>query len=176
MKAITVDQPHASHVVRGTTDMLVRTHPAPPNLWGERIGLHASKTPICPEELSPGLQQQIGGSLRLSLWIRTYPLGMVVGTAVVRFSCEIVPTPPDKIGLTCAEGEDEAVKIRVEFPVTDEHDFQVGAHVWFFQDAELLIQPVPERGRLGLWTWDQPADTLRENPRARRVRRFERRA
>ena len=72
----------------------------------------------------------------------------------MRFSCEIHPTPPDKIALVCAEGENDAVEPKVEFPATDEDDFRVGAHVWFSQDAEMPIQPVAARGRSGLWEWD----------------------
>lgn len=154
MKAITVDQPQASLVVRAAADLLVRSHPAPPDLWGERIALQASKTPICPEELPPRLLQRIGAGIHPSWWLKKFPLGMVVGTACLRFSCEIVPTPPDKTGLVCAEGENDAAEIKVEFPVTSEHDFRIGAHVWFFQDAELLVPPVAARGRSGLWDWD----------------------
>lgn len=175
MKAITLDQPTASFIARGLTDVAVVSHPAPASMWGERIALQASKSRIRPAALSPSVLQRCkvfgAGGTHPSWWLGRFPLGVVIATASLRFSCEVIPTPPDKIGLVCARGEDDDIIVTVEFPLNEDHGYEIGRHLWFFQDVELLAQPVAARGRAGLWNWDPPADAPQENPRARRVRR-----
>lgn len=176
MKAITLWQPWASLVAVGVKTIETRSwstsHRGP-------LAIHAGARP--PEtsnfggemggwtvgRLDPGAPRRMW---RGSGPIIDLPLGAVVATCTLT---DVVPILDERIddphllisdeALWIAEaaygedhGEGNIERLQDAWQVTDQRpygDFTPGRYAWLLAEVELLEEPVPARGRQGLWEW-----------------------
>ena len=167
MKAITVPQPDASLTATGIRTSDVRTRPAPQSLVGQRIGIHSGKAPITHLDLAAWSDEtrdavrrlypeifDLDGELRISSVAAALPQGCVVATARLADVGQII---------TWAEYPGERLICRTpygaKFDVVNDglSNYLLDRWVWLFADIESLPEPIPSRGRPGIWEWT-PAD------------------
>lgn len=149
MKAITLREPWATLVAIGAKKIETRSWKAPDWLIGQRIAIHAAKGLTENEwsiaKCSPGFPE----ALKDSPWFWDSALhkfafpetrGKVIATAVLsgcmRFN-EINRAMIDRHELTFG-------------------DFTPGRYGWLIRDVQRLPEPIPARGELGIWTWQEP--------------------
>ena len=137
MKALTLTQPWASLVAYGFKKIETRSwntnHRGP-------LAIHAAKGFPRPT------QQLCRGEpfLRYLKHIPGYdgpqslPRGVVIATCTLLVvlpmpTCMFVPEPEASFGV-----------------------YETGRFAWYLDDIDRLPEPIPARGRLGLWTWEQP--------------------
>lgn len=149
MKAITLREPWATLVAIGAKNIETRSWKAPDWLIGQRIAIHAAKGLTENEwsiaKCSPGFPE----ALKDSPWFWDSALhkfafpetrGKVIATAVLsgcmRFN-EINRAMIDRDELTFG-------------------DFTPGRYGWLIRDVQRLPEPIPARGELGIWTWQEP--------------------
>jgi len=178
MKAITVYQPMASLIAVGAKPFETRAwrtaHRGP-------IAIHAGKKIIRPHEdeklwlgngFADGAMKALGISAELyalamykdpdsvALLNRKLPLGAVVATAVLAGCWEI---KNQKILVSNQTGPMVMYTKRetgcfYEFPTEQDRLFgywRPGRYAWELADVAALAEPVPARGKQGLWEWDE---------------------
>lgn len=156
IKTISLWQPHASLIALGEKPFETRSWW--PNYRG-LLAIHASKrVPV-----SADINHEFGDALRDVMHkhrIRPqteWPLGCVVGV------CELV-----HIYGTRGDGRSTAssgkVHLGKEWPdnATYAHlfgDFSLGRYAWLLAKVRRFKEPIPTKGRQGLWTlWDAPEE------------------
>ena len=162
-KVISLLQPWAQLTVTpnpqtGQAEKRIETRSWPTNYRG-RLAIHASKSPRdikrlggqehFKDALYPYFAPNFSGAIYpITLtWTETenmvapiwLPLGAIVGH--VRLV--------DCIQMTAAWIETIGKKERAF------GHYEVGRWAWLLADAELLPQPIPARGRLGIWDWEE---------------------
>ena len=146
-------------MVWGLKNIETRSWPAPRNLIGQRIAIHAGKRDPRPTEWNTEVQRIVLGRAGSS---HAMPMGAIVATARL-IECMQVMSEPDRRGLvSChgfgefSEGEDYDATI-----VADPYgDFFPGRWLWVFQDVR-PVSPVEATGRQGVWYLPrQLAETL----------------
>lgn len=155
MKAITVWQPWASLLVRGPKTAETRFWSPSDAYHGKLIAIHAAK--------QPGTYQYVNGNeaIQRSMtklygenWDADMPRGAVVGVARLIYCSRVVSyVGPHPRKCELANG------IRIEPDPFG--DYAIGRHIWQFDEFEHLNEPIPAKGRQGLWNWDEP-DNLHE--------------
>ncbi len=130
MKALTLWQPWASLIVMRHKCFETRSWKMD-GLIGERIAIHAGKRP--PVHLDSEL---LGELATLALNPATLPLGAVVGAGVVT-------------GFYRAED----IAPNLSQPEFVFGDYSCGRWAWRIEDVDALPEPVPARGKQGIWEW-----------------------
>ena len=130
MKALTLWQPWASLIVLGHKRFETRSWKTD-GLIGERIAIHAAKRPA--EDMNSKLLNELAA---LELEPAFLPLGAVVGTGVTTDFCRTELIAPDLPASELAFG-----------------DYSPGRWAWRIEDVEALPEPIPARGRQGIWEW-----------------------
>jgi hypothetical protein len=150
MLCLTLTQPWASLLAHGWKRIETRSWTAPPAAIGQRIAVHAAKgwteddRDIChAEPFRPALEEiGYGGPEHLER-------GVVLATAPL-LGCVRVPH----------NGVVKTYDVLHGVTVTDDElafgDFSPGRWLWVFGLPDLLPEPVPARGSLGLWEWAPP--------------------
>lgn len=180
MKALTIRQPWASLIACGVKTIETRSWKAPASLIGSWFAIHAAKwQPVPGEEYGTGwwwhwdvdegiIVEQNPTSNRWSEY--PAPLGCVVATATLEACLPItdldvvdglaVVRPGLDVGwydgpwLTLRrDGETLAddTDISEQLPYGD---FAPGRWAWMLTDIEPLAEPVPAKGKQGLWNWE----------------------
>ena len=130
MKALTLWQPWASLIVLRHKRFETRSWKMD-GLIGERIAIHAAKRP------SKDLDYELINELaKLALDPAHLPLGAVVGSGVIT-----------------ALFRTEAIAPNLPRPELVFGDYSPGRWAWRIEDVEALPEPVPARGRQGIWEW-----------------------
>lgn len=134
MKALTLTQPWATFVAHGLKLIETRSWPTQHRGW---LAIHAAKgfpawaKELCVEEPFKFWLDQLGYS------VETLPTGVVLAKAdiinCVRFTVGYEPS-----GIEHQFG-----------------DFTVGRYGWIFARVEKFHKPIPAKGALGLWDWDE---------------------
>ncbi len=137
MKALTLRQPWASLVAHGFKRIETRTwktnHRGP-------IAIHAAKGfPKLTQELCTGEP-----FLRYLKHIPDYDGPQSLPRGVVLATCNLLTVLPMPTCMVVPEPE-------ASFGI-----YAPGRYAWYLADAWRLPEPIPARGRLGLWTWTQP--------------------
>lgn len=163
MKALTIWQPWASLIIAGAKPYEFRGWRAPASLIGRRIVIHAAAKPVDRDEVSmlhfalsylhadraiaraaaesclhrdealPVLDDALRGAL---------PMASGIGTA-------ILGEPRNGFDIAAEFGVD-----RANDSIRDEH----ASWGWPLTDIEAWPEPIPMRGRQGLWNWPEPQD------------------
>lgn len=137
MKALTIHQPWAWAIVAGHKKIENRTWRPPLRLIGKRIAIHAGKKRPCPNA-----QQAVRELAGPESMPNDLPLGVVVGHVLLTgFAAPLwnVVHHPDPF-LTLSAVQDDP--------------WFIGPIAWLLDEAVALDQPVPAKGRQGLWEWE----------------------
>lgn len=126
MKTITIKQPWASHIAAGRKTIETRVHGNFKGLVGERIAIHAGKG---IDKYGPALPDD------------DFPRGAVICTAVVESMEQVVW---DDI----SSGRARMMSRQALAPVWE------GLYLYYLTDIEMLDEPIPARGQLGVWHVD----------------------
>jgi hypothetical protein len=153
VKAIPLWQPYASLIAIGAKRVETRHWPAPATIVGQRVAIHACKTPQALDMLRQepfaraidnaavaGTLAQIGGAL---------PLGYILATAVLARSTQITAL--------------DANTLRERKP--DEYafgDYTPGRYAWVLDDVRPLARIVPWVGTQGIF--EVPDELVGELP------------
>lgn len=146
MRCLSLTQPWASLVAWGEKRIETRSWYTP---YRGPIAIHAAKhsprwaSDLCDDEPFRSALLQHG----VSHGIADLPKGAVI--AVCRLvTC--LPTGPARLPSP-----------RIPAPGTAERtfgDYSAHRYMWFLADVEMLPDPVPAVGHLGLWEWPAPAE------------------
>lgn len=134
MHAITVLQPYASAIVFGCKPVENRSWRPPDHLIGQRLWIHAGKSQRLLHEDRPtdGLRWAMvaAGTMRLAgvRWDDPVPRGAIIGSVRLAKVETIDQRPAGCI-------------------------WSVGPLCWIMEDAVALQEPIPCRGRLGIWSF-----------------------
>jgi hypothetical protein len=144
MRAISLHQPYATLISLGEKHFETRS-------WGTRfrgpVAIHASKG-------FPGYAQCAAISWPFrevlhehGLRVADLPFGAVVATCVVVDCRRIDPADP-QVALDWFKAH--AARHDQQFG-----DYTLGRFMWLLSDVVALPEPIPARGALGLWEWDE---------------------
>jgi len=163
MKALTIHQPWANLIAHGAKQYETRSWRT--NYRG-RIAIHASKLIIpktflwafpFPEDLladALGIYRRLESESRDSFCERLVDsddYGAVVATAEL-VDCYRIETLEENPYLVGAVHGGELSKNEIIFG-----NFEPGRYAYKLQDVRKLPEPIPARGRQGLWEWDDSA-------------------
>jgi hypothetical protein len=168
MKALTIYQPWASLIMAGAKPYEFRGWRPPASMIGQRIVIHASAKKIAREEACnlfhflfnrdfsedyaiAAAQTCLHDTKAVPILARflqpahdPLPMASGIGTAIIG---------APKLGTTIAE----------EFGVPRANDSDRDEHAnwgWPMLDIEIWPEPIPMRGKQGLWNWPTPADLI----------------
>jgi hypothetical protein len=161
MKAVTIWQPWASLIMAGAKPYEFRGWRPPASLIGQRIVIHAASRKIDRDELNDLL-------MILSLRDRSDEIARRAAETCLRPE-QAIPVlnmafegqVPMSAGLgTAIIGEPlSGIEIAEEFGVPRANDSDRDEHAnwgWPMLDIDPWPEPVPMRGKQGLWTWLTP--------------------
>ena len=145
--AITLWQPWASLVAVGAKTSETRSWRPPASLVGEGLAIHAAARPPRLSECPPGVSWP---------WTQGLPLGAVVATATLVDAFEVDTFT--MVGGQCWKGgcgisSDPAGYISREVRVDGLGHYAFGRWVRMLADVVALDEPIPARGRQGIWYW-----------------------
>ncbi len=124
--------------------------PAPMNLTGERIPIHAGKREPRPTEWNIEVQRVV---LRRDGGSHSMPMGTVVATARL-IECLQVMCEPDSSGIVNCRGFGElgdGPEYDATITTDPYGDFSMGRWLWVFHDLR-RVEPVSIDGRQVVWT------------------------
>ncbi|WP_305117811.1 ASCH domain-containing protein [uncultured Adlercreutzia sp.] len=169
MKAITIWQPWASLIACGAKKYETRGWPTK---YRGPIAIHAAaKDPrTLPQEVRKALGQYAGytGQNGLKLGqLDELPRGAIIATAELVNVWHIVHNPGTDVDMA------KNIPIGAESLTTDKHatdfgdyfvpteqemelgDWTPGRYAWELQNVTFLSDPIPEKGKQGLWYWEK---------------------
>jgi activating signal cointegrator 1 len=157
MKALTLTQPWATLVALGAKGIETRSwatsHRGP-------VAIHAAKgladlggerglTALCEREPFRSVLEEAGITSPKEL-----PRGAVVAMAEL-VDCR--PTQIDRHGLALYQQPD-GIWMNVSEQERAFGDYRPGRYAWLLADVQLLPEPIPAKGALGLWPWTMPVE------------------
>lgn len=166
MRALTVRQPWATLLVwtppgRGAPFKRheVRSWPPPRSLHGGDVAIHAAKRapPFVDfqeaRKCVPCAHLGLESPLAWNSWrYDRLPCGAVIGIGRGLWAAQVVEV--DGARALCRHAADNSA---VELAVHGRGgDWSPGVWLWTFQRVEALAEPVPAKGRQGLWEWECP--------------------
>ncbi len=144
MKALTIMQPWASLIAVGEKHMETRSWST---AYRGPIAIHASKRITADVRLVLTSDPFPETMERHGLTPSTIPLGAVVATATL---------------VDCVRTEDDSSLRRWirHFETSEDWEFEFGnfssrRFAWVLDDVEVMTVPVPAKGSLGIWEWEE---------------------
>lgn len=160
MKALTIWQPWASLIMAGAKPYEFRSWRAPRSIIGERIVIHAAKTRIDRTEVLDllhvlSLRDRCDTIARAAAETCLFP-----EQAIAVLNEALAFDLPLSVGLgTAVVGEPRlGTMIAEEFGIPRANDSDRDEHAnwgWPLTDIEVWPEPMPMRGRQGLWNWPE---------------------
>lgn len=145
MKCLTLTQPWATLVALGEKRIETRSWFPRHLALGEPIAIHAAKTfPRAARELcyeAPFCTVL----MRHQLTPAQLPLGAVV--AIARFGGAV--WTQNRYG-------PHPRLLHLAYQERAFGNYVAGRYAWFLDNVQPIVEPVPARGALGLWDWEQP--------------------
>lgn len=148
MKAITLHQPWASLIARGIKHIETRSWEPPRSLYGQRIAIHAGKSPV--KRTDPMFNDLVAEKLDLCSSMhssttslrKACPLGAVLCTAVLEDAWPVDRREyNDALELCAISPAGDSI------PIDPWGDFSVGRWLWFLGDVQQLQVPFKCSGR-----------------------------
>ena len=157
MKAFTLTQPWATLVAIGAKRIETRSWPT---RYRGPLAIHAAKgfpkwardftmEPACYESV-----KALGYKTRE--WFPAYPLGAVLAT------CTLVDcVQMRELNYRDEDGDVEGILGRYTYMIAGRSrerafgDYSMGRWAWILSEVKCFEQPVPAKGALGLWEWNQ---------------------
>lgn len=174
MKALTLWQPWASLIIVGAKPFEFRGWRVHRSLIGQRIVIHAAARPMVAKEIRDIVDQlQFGGANAAATCLRAeealallkplyhlkrpdgLPLSSGVGTAVVGEPRNGLDVAIKDFGFP-SEAADEIPSL----PGFDSDRREHANWGWPMLDVEAWPEPIPMRGKQGLWNWPTPDELL----------------
>lgn len=163
MKVLTVWQPWASLIIAGAKPYEFRGWKPPASLIGQRIVIHAAARLINRAEVQSMIRRiERGDAAEMCLHTdKAMPVlkqaieddGRLLGHAHLPWACGLG---------TAIVGEPRlGTRIAEEFGVPRANDSDRDEHAnwgWPMLEIEAWPEPIPARGKQGLWNWPTPAD------------------
>lgn len=147
MKALTLTQPWATLVAIGAKRIETRSWRTP---YRGSIAIHAAKGfPKWAREtcLNPAFAVELGPAV--------LPIGAVIAT------CRLIACLPTRELQKNRVIEVDYLAGCADFYLSDEErnfgDYSLGRWAWLLADVKTLPKPIPAKGALGLWEWNQPS-------------------
>lgn len=152
MKTLSLTQPWASLVAVGAKKLETRSWSTS---YRGQLAIHAAKGFPGWAEMTC-YQEPFRTTLRDSGAAGDPPLVANLPRGVIIAVCNLVDVK--RITATNAPAE----------PERSFGDYAPGRYMWFLEDAQMLVEPVPIKGALGLWEWDGgEIEVPQLNPQAR---------
>ncbi len=157
MKALSCTQPWATLIGVGSKRLETRSWAPPQSVLGKRIAIQAAKG--FPKECRR-LVYQDPFTDALILAPEDLPLGAVIATAVVRtfwrtdggiHRVDEICRLANSLWAEMAKPYECDPKLEGAFG-----DYSSGRFAWLLDDVEQFKEPIPAKGMLGLWEWNQP--------------------
>lgn len=158
MKAITLWQPYASLVAINKKPHETRSWPTK---YRGPIAIHAGVKPA--HELdgmtSEAICMAFGWPYDASIaaHIRALPHGAIVATAILTECWKVIQHTSTAVILKQSNGVGED-KIPIDAPFLMFGDYGVGRYIWGFANIRALPEPIPGKGKQGLWSWESPEE------------------
>ena len=140
MKALTIWQPWADLAVRGIKHYETRSRPI---RYRGKIAIHAAQFHALPHEVYAEIAEAIGVQDYEKSWLRAaeqgspvIPFGAIVGTAYLT---------------DCFKTE--SIRDRLTARELALGDYSDGRYAWCLSAPVLYEQPIPARGKQGLWEY-----------------------
>jgi hypothetical protein len=162
MKAITIDQPWASLVAVGAKRYLTMEWPT---AYRGPIAVHAGLRDLVGELTSAqinavfrafaGTRHEVAHDRPGGGYDYVYPYGAVVATAELVGCWKIVRR--DKYGAALLVNRPDRFTEKLVREPADEllfGDWEPGRYAWELADVKALDEPVPAKGRRGIWEWE----------------------
>ena len=154
MKALTLHQPYATLIMEGKKVFETRSWPAPRNIVGTRIAIHAGKT-LDSEALDEFYDEH---ELAWVMDSMHDSLGKVLGTVQVGVPLLVVRQMRNEW-----VGRPHGTDQRALFGTAPEQahrddlmgDYHPGRYAWPLTDVVVFDEPIPARGHQGIWDWTQ---------------------
>ena len=156
MKALTMYQPWATLIAYGIKNNETKQWPPKLEHMGRRIAIHAGRQAITnPRHLNRDTWDAIT-EIYGPKWMDDIPRGVVVATAVLAAAYRITDRAGGRLVLAHRDPaahleQPEPPEIRAD----SYGDFRPPRWLWVLEDVEPIDPPVPARGSLGLWDWEQ---------------------
>lgn len=172
MHAITLREPWATLVAIGAKRIETRSRAAPDWLIGQRIAIHAAKG-LTANEWHCAISEPISAAIRAA-GLSLYPdvddddartllqlafaetRGKVIATAVLVDCFMFETAPADRLGRTREVYDRPVGRVEITSQEYRFGDFTPGRYGWLLRDVQRLPEPIPARGELGIWTWQEP--------------------
>ena len=154
MKVISVTQPWASYLAQGRISQILRADsPHQRRLLGQRVAIHGGSKNDPQKRMSAEDRQVVKDQRRR----RRIANNAVVGVARITNGLEIVAVGRNRqTGKTAARcrvrDSDKTVIVKLDTRETP----AIGMWLWIFEEAYAFPQPLPVKGRKGIWEWEGP--------------------
>ena len=141
MKALSIWQPWAQLIVTGRKKIETRGWLAPPSIIGQRIAITSTKA-IRREQREAANDPEFARHYAASGLpaLDNLPLGAVLGTVTI-LGCLAIDL----------ELMDQLSEQELAFGW-----YEPGRYAWLLAEPLLLADPIPAKGRQGLWNWGLP--------------------
>ena len=168
MKALTLWEPYASLIACGHKTVETRSWAPPRDLVGKRIGIHAAKREVRDGDIDaemaerldvdwPEWQQAVFAGLPYGCFLATAKLADVRQvTHLSRDGVVHYVSPPFHFDPDQGVSYDRASTMQAD----PYGNYSMDRILWVLEDVQKLIQPIPVRGRQGLWTLPDEATIL----------------
>lgn len=166
MKALTVWQPWASLIIAGAKPFEFRSWRPPQSIIGQRIVIHAAARKIDREEVSALYKILFYHDQSEAMALYAAESCLIADNALPILGNAWMPyreQPPMAAGIgTAIVGEPRlGTEIAEEFGVPRANDSDRDQHAnwgWPMLDVEAWPEPIPMRGKQGLWNWPTPIE------------------
>ena len=160
MKALTLWQPWATLIAEGVKTIETRSWAPPKSLIHQRIAIHAAKREMRPfDEWNAAILEALRKCPPALDSYDGCPRGAVLATARLVCAHEIAYQHGAIVQMHPGLHPGNALECRHYCqwawgcPVDPFGDFTPGRWLWFLEDIEKLPEPIPAKGRQGLWEW-----------------------
>lgn len=159
MKALTLKQPWATLVAIGAKRIETRSWQTS---YRGRLAIHAAKGfpkwarlfttgPVCYEAVK-SLYPWREAFGRVNSAGEAYPLGVVLAT------CRLVDVVPTEV-VACRHNVFSVSLTPISAQEEAFGDYSPGHFAWILEDIKPLLEPIPAKGALSLWEWDESRST-----------------
>ncbi|MCY3895655.1 MAG: ASCH domain-containing protein [Chloroflexi bacterium] len=161
MRAMTLWELYASAIARGFKTTETRSWAPPSELVGQRIAIHAAKRRVDTREIPLEMARQLEvdwPDWMEHVWQEKLPYGCVVATAKLADVRQVTHLGRDGVVRYVSppfkhDPEQGVVWEDTGTMQADPYgDYSLDRILWVLEDVQALAQPVPVRGRQGLWT------------------------
>lgn len=150
MKAISIKQPWASLIVHGIKPIENRTWKCPEKYIGQRVLIHASKTPHFKINLTDEQMKAAFELIAKKSCVESWDFGAIIGSVVIK---ECVVNHPSIWAEKSELGQDEWTG-----------EWLKPIYNWVLESPTLYEEPIPAKGNLSFWEYEEIKEVKIECP------------